>query len=194
MCPENSCLAIQLYDILPTDTPFLFTHHRIILFWDFDIASGIILCMRPANEIRRYSVTPSLIGWAHTQYDFLLNAGYWVDFFFLSSSLHSLIHTIHNRSVSGDWSPISAELVPREAPTMIWPDNNRHHKSINHHWPVLLRKLTLVKFNRLWISVEVSLKLGQLPYWIRQCASWIGILSFSVPVTFLTSILGFDTL
>ena len=153
--------------------------------WDLGIESGIILCMRPANEIRRYSVTPSLIGWEQTQNDFLLNAGYWVDFFFLSSSLHSLIHTIHSRSVSGDWSPISAELVLREAPTMIWPDNNRHHKSINHHWPVLLRKLTLV---------EVSLKLGQLPYWIRQCASWIGILSFSVPVTFLTSILGFDTL
>ena len=28
--------------------------------------SGIILCMLPANERRRYSVTPSLIGWAHT--------------------------------------------------------------------------------------------------------------------------------
>ena len=28
---------------------------------------GIILCMRPANERRRYVVTSSLIGWAHTQ-------------------------------------------------------------------------------------------------------------------------------
>ena len=27
---------------------------------------GIILCMRPANERWHYSVTPSLIGWAHT--------------------------------------------------------------------------------------------------------------------------------
>ena len=30
---------------------------------------GIIVCMRPANERRRYSVTPSLIGWAHTHND-----------------------------------------------------------------------------------------------------------------------------
>ena len=31
--------------------------------------TGIILFMRPNNDRRRYSVTPSLIGWAHTQYD-----------------------------------------------------------------------------------------------------------------------------
>ena len=30
---------------------------------------GIILCMRPVNERWCYSVTPSLIGWAHTQND-----------------------------------------------------------------------------------------------------------------------------
>ena len=30
---------------------------------------GVSLCMRPANEIRRYNVTSSLIGWAHTQND-----------------------------------------------------------------------------------------------------------------------------
>ena len=29
--------------------------------------TGIIVCMRPANERRRYIVTSSLIGWAHTQ-------------------------------------------------------------------------------------------------------------------------------
>ena len=32
-------------------------------------SAGIILFMRPANEGRRYSVTPSLIGWTHTQND-----------------------------------------------------------------------------------------------------------------------------
>ena len=31
--------------------------------------AGIILCMRPANERRRYKVTSSLIGWAHAQND-----------------------------------------------------------------------------------------------------------------------------
>ena len=28
--------------------------------------TGLILCLRPANERRRYKVTPSLIGWAQT--------------------------------------------------------------------------------------------------------------------------------
>ena len=44
------------------------------LFIDADIrdnqniprASGLILGLRPANERRRYKVTPSLIGWAQT--------------------------------------------------------------------------------------------------------------------------------
>ena len=31
--------------------------------------AGIILCIRPASEGRRYIVTSSLIGWAHTQND-----------------------------------------------------------------------------------------------------------------------------
>ena len=31
--------------------------------------TGIILCMRQANERRRYIITSSLIGWAHTQSD-----------------------------------------------------------------------------------------------------------------------------
>ena len=34
-----------------------------------DHTSWIILCMRPANEIWHYSVTPSLSGRAHTQND-----------------------------------------------------------------------------------------------------------------------------
>ena len=33
------------------------------------IHAGIILCMRPANERRRYNVPSSFIGWAHTQND-----------------------------------------------------------------------------------------------------------------------------
>ena len=38
---------------------------RFVLWHLF--TSGIILCMRPANERRRNNVTPSLIGWAHLQ-------------------------------------------------------------------------------------------------------------------------------
>ena len=38
--------------------------------WDIShTVSVIILCMRPANGRRRYIVTLSLIGWAHTQND-----------------------------------------------------------------------------------------------------------------------------
>ena len=33
------------------------------------VIARIILCMRPANERRRYNVTSSLIGWAHAQND-----------------------------------------------------------------------------------------------------------------------------
>ena len=36
---------------------------------NFNAHSGIIMCMRPANERWRYIVTPSLIGWAHIQND-----------------------------------------------------------------------------------------------------------------------------
>ena len=32
--------------------------------WPCD--AGMILCLRPANERRRYKVTPSLIGWVQT--------------------------------------------------------------------------------------------------------------------------------
>ena len=43
--------------------------------WRFEVQAyelgipGILLCMRPANERWRYTVTPSFIGWAHTQKD-----------------------------------------------------------------------------------------------------------------------------
>ena len=33
---------------------------------DYTYISGLILGLRPANEKRRYKVTPSLIGWAQT--------------------------------------------------------------------------------------------------------------------------------
>ena len=46
-----------IYEILWAYTP---THSHI---------SGIVLCMGSANERRRYIVTSSLIGWAHTQND-----------------------------------------------------------------------------------------------------------------------------
>ena len=37
--------------------------------WHNHDFAGIILCMRPANERRRYTVTSSPIGWAHAQND-----------------------------------------------------------------------------------------------------------------------------
>ena len=49
---------------------------ELLLIWPY---TGIILCMRRANERRRYIVTSSLIGWAHTQNWSLLtaNASLW---------------------------------------------------------------------------------------------------------------------
>ena len=41
-------------------------HHEIS---SNNIVAGIVLWMRPANERWRYTVTPSFIGWAHTQND-----------------------------------------------------------------------------------------------------------------------------
>ena len=47
----------------------------------FNVQPGIILCMCPANDRRRYSVTPSLIGWAYTQNDSCItgHAGFKID-------------------------------------------------------------------------------------------------------------------
>ena len=48
--------------------------HKLSFFWLVSLnhglrsrSAGIILCMHPANERRRYDVTWSLIGWAHAQ-------------------------------------------------------------------------------------------------------------------------------
>ena len=43
----------------------IYNHHA----WKHCWCAGIILRMRPANERWCYSVTPSLIGWMHTQND-----------------------------------------------------------------------------------------------------------------------------
>ena len=57
---------------------------------------GIILCMRPANERWCYTVTPSVIGWAHTQNDpYYCMCTLWMYLFiywFLCMALH--IHSL----------------------------------------------------------------------------------------------------
>ena len=42
---------------------------NLVLLIDPPDYSGIIMCMRPVKERRHYTVTSSLIGWAHTQKD-----------------------------------------------------------------------------------------------------------------------------
>ena len=42
---------------------------QLIYMVKHDNTSGIIFCVRPANERWRYIVTSSLIGWEHTQND-----------------------------------------------------------------------------------------------------------------------------
>ena len=46
-------------------------HNSMISYrvWLWEVYAGNILCMCPANEKRCYSVTSSLIGWAHPQKD-----------------------------------------------------------------------------------------------------------------------------
>ena len=44
-------------------------HSTMIILSHKSYSTGIILCMRPANERRRYIVTSSLIGWAPTYND-----------------------------------------------------------------------------------------------------------------------------
>ena len=65
------------------------SHLRIVCLNDCSIhLSGIILCIRQANERRRYNVTSSLICWAHTQ-----NVPWWVvlSSVITNNSLHSYI-------------------------------------------------------------------------------------------------------
>ena len=50
---------------------------KLVQYNEYSVSTeaGIILYMRPANERWRYTVTLSLIGWAHTQNDPCW--GYW---------------------------------------------------------------------------------------------------------------------
>ena len=50
--------------MMPTSLSLLASHVVVM-----NTVPGIILWMRPANERRRYNVTSSLIGWAHSQND-----------------------------------------------------------------------------------------------------------------------------
>ena len=54
----------------------LYVH--ISIYLAINSKTVIILCMRPANERWRYIVTPSLIGWAHTQNDLCQSILSWV--------------------------------------------------------------------------------------------------------------------
>ena len=63
-------LFLYILCIKPICTPLdTFTFHWHLASPTPINTSGIILCMRSANERWRYTVTPSLIGWAHTQND-----------------------------------------------------------------------------------------------------------------------------
>ena len=78
-CPDYNNCVLPTYTttysplvLSGTSTPgitrsiFKYWHHSdkgaLCMAW-----TGIIFCVRPANERRRYNVTSSLIGWAHTQ-------------------------------------------------------------------------------------------------------------------------------
>ena len=49
----------------------------VVKYWPIlPIYAGIIVCMRPANGRRRYIVTSSPIGWAHTQNNPCIRQGF----------------------------------------------------------------------------------------------------------------------
>ena len=53
---------VFLLFVLVESCPLTFAPEQEILF----LVIGLLLGLRPANERRRYKVTPSLIGWAQT--------------------------------------------------------------------------------------------------------------------------------
>ena len=66
----NSMMAWGDHSVYVPSQWEMVLHCNAISYWlGAYTESGIILCMRPANERWRYTVTPSLIGWAHTQND-----------------------------------------------------------------------------------------------------------------------------
>ena len=61
---RNKTIHVHLTEIISD-----MEHLLQFLDYESSVSPGIILCMRPANERRRYIVTPPVIGWAHTQND-----------------------------------------------------------------------------------------------------------------------------
>ena len=54
----NPQVVFEIY----TSPPHLLGNNELL----YNLFPGLILGLRPANERRRYKVTPSLIGWAQT--------------------------------------------------------------------------------------------------------------------------------
>ena len=66
VCQQN----IELVTVILISSPNVKANKPETMMNQFtDTYTGIILCMHPVNEIWRYSVTPSLIRWVHTQND-----------------------------------------------------------------------------------------------------------------------------
>ena len=60
-------VLITSWTVLPWDVAKWNLPQEAEVIFDMLTISEFILCMRPANERRRYNVTSSLIGWAHSQ-------------------------------------------------------------------------------------------------------------------------------
>ena len=76
-------VTVMLYNIIILDRVITRSHYMYISLsipvnLAINFKAVIILCMRPANERWRYIVTPSLIGWTHTQNDLCQSILSWV--------------------------------------------------------------------------------------------------------------------
>ena len=77
-------------------------HISCCIFFSYSIFSGISLYMRPANERRRYIVTSSVIGWAHTEND---------------------LYILLNHRVSLEYSPAGIGVLPWRPTPWLMLDN-----------------------------------------------------------------------
>ena len=66
--PLSSTISIDDLNAFESSWFINLYYHVDSYLWSVCV-TGIVPCMRPANERLCYSVTPSLIGWVHTQND-----------------------------------------------------------------------------------------------------------------------------
>ena len=162
------CLTPAWFDKL-TSVPGMWVWNSAVWLRCCMRTSGIILSMRPANERCRYTVMPSLIGWAHTRNDpwtwqAWLTELYWWDcdswkaFDWVNSikcCLFIILHHFKAITLTKRWK----QMIGSEWCVLIAYD-----------WCLFLRVQLTV-----WISIGSGKWLGavqMISHFINQCWPW----------------------